>query len=111
MILEDDRDIRELLCLILGHEYEVAPVDCAASFWERLQHITPHAILLDIMLPDGNGIDICRELKGKNETKTIPVIMMSAHHKELQKDCGAQDFIRKPFDINDLRTRIAQYVA
>lgn len=101
-ILEDDKGIREIMELILSDEgFDVFGFANVKEFERALKNTIPDLYLLDVMLPDGNGIEVCRALKIKDETKSIPVLMMSAHVEvgEMQKSCGAQGYIAKPFDI------------
>lgn len=108
-ILEDDTDIREMITFLLeGQHYEVSEFATLSAFNKGLQASRPDLILLDIMLPDGNGIDICRSLKAEGSTQDIPVVLMSANinNKELLSTIPAQDFIGKPFDIDDFVRRI-----
>jgi|SRR5690606_5997282 len=107
-IVEDDHDIRELIeFLLLGLEYEVKSFPTAEDFKEGISDHIPDLILLDIMLPDGNGLEICKDLRGELETKDVPILIMSAHADEsvIRGHC-ANDFISKPFDIDDLVQRI-----
>lgn len=101
-VLEDDDDLRELFTYILEQEtYEVKAYPNAKSFWESLTHSSPDMIVLDVMLPDGNGLDICSELKNNPVTKAIPIMVMSAHAdiRDMSSKCSAEEFITKPFDI------------
>ncbi|MCL4640059.1 MULTISPECIES: response regulator transcription factor [Olivibacter] len=108
VILEDDADIREIIEYILVEEkLAVQSHARAESFWKDVQDNHADLFLLDVMLPDGNGIDICNQLKANQSTSHIPIIIMSAHH-QLMGDgkCPAEDFIKKPFDIHDFVQRI-----
>src|SRR5690554_4918918 len=111
-IVEDDRDIRELIEYLLeSREYKVDAFPTAEEFWKTLLTRKPDLILLDIMLPDGNGIEMCRELRNSPETMKIPVLLMSAHADaaNLSGSC-ADEFIPKPFDIYDLVSRINKHL-
>lgn len=101
-IVEDNDGIRELLEFLLEDDgYIVKSFPKAKPFLAALdEEIIPDIILLDVMLPDGNGIDLCRFIKSLDEKKTIPIMLMSAH-MDLKDDC-ADDFINKPFDIEKL---------
>jgi len=112
ILVEDDPDIRELIELILTEEnYEVISYDRTRDFRNDLGNQRPDLILLDIMLPDGNGIDLCRELKASDSTRHIPVVLMSANYNNIPGNCDAEGFIAKPFDIDDLVSRIRVQVA
>ena len=109
-ILEDNDEIREILELILvGDDYKVSAFANVSSFLTGLSLQVPDTFILDVMLPDGNGIDICHKLKKDERTSHIPVVMMSANYNQEALDglCPAQDFISKPFDIADFSNRIA----
>jgi len=108
-VLEDDEGIRDVILLLLKEEnYDVAGFSSIADFNLNAKNLTPDLFLLDVMLPDGSGLDICTVLKTSEHTKNIPVLMMSAHAKmsEINDNCKAQGFISKPFDIYDLLRRV-----
>jgi DNA-binding response OmpR family regulator len=108
-IVEDNEDIRELIeYLLAGEGFLVTAFPNATSFNQQIKGKNPNVIILDVMLPDGNGIEICSQLKGSAETKDIPVLLMSAntnitYHGQKSE---ADDFISKPFDIDDLVERV-----
>ena len=109
--VEDDTNIRELLEYTLkASSFEPKGFEDASHFFEALSQEVPHIILLDIMLPDMDGMQILSELKKKPETKEIPVIMLTAKGGRLDKikglDSGADDYITKPFDVLELVSRI-----
>lgn len=105
-IVEDNEHIRELLEFILtDQEYAVQSFPNARSFQKLITTKHPDLILMDIMLPDGNGLEMCNKLGFNEETSYIPVILMSAH-ATLDKQHCAVDFIPKPFDVEDLLNRI-----
>lgn len=114
-MIDDDHDLREAITSMLESEgYEVNASPRITSFIRNLIHQEkPKAVILDVLLSGQNGIDICKSLKSDNDTKDIPVIMMSAHPsvKNEALEAGAQDFVSKPFDIleflNKLRFQVA----
>jgi len=112
VILEDDPAIREIIEHILTEEkLNVQSYARAASFWKSLEDTDVDLFLLDVMLPDGNGIEICNQLKSTASTSHVPVIIMSAHHQLIAADkCQAADFIQKPFDIDDFVARIQKHL-
>jgi len=112
-VLEDDPDIRDILEMILIEEnYEVLTFSSVSEFMERDKHELADLFLLDIMLPDGNGINVCELLKKNANTSKIPVLMMSAHSNqgEVESSCAAQGFIAKPFDIYNLIAQVDRNV-
>jgi len=112
IIIEDDPDIRELIEHILASEnYQVLAFNRIRDFKSGLPRCRPDIILLDIMLPDGNGIDLCKELKTDADTRHIPIVLMSANYTKLPGDCNADEFIPKPFDIGDLIAHVRQKIS
>lgn len=112
-VVEDDNGIRELLeFLLVSNEYTVQSFATAEAFRKNIRTAKPDLILMDVMLPDGNGLDMCKGLSQEENTSKIPVILMSAHAniKNLQNTC-ARDFIAKPFDIDDLLYRMGRLLA
>lgn len=112
-ILEDNDDIRELIVYLLTEEnYEVKGYATVALFKQNMLSAHPDMIILDVMLTDGNGIEVCDELKANKRTNDIPILMMSAHSyaQEIKQKCDAEDFISKPFDIDDLVKRVDYFL-
>lgn len=111
-IVEDDDGIRELIeYLLISHNYKVQTFPNAERFKNTINSQSPDLILLDIMLPDGNGLEICEGLGEKDETNDIPVLLMSAHAEvDAKKTSNARDFIAKPFDIEDFLHRIEKHI-
>ena len=109
--VEDDTSIRELvLCALKTAEFQVMGFENAASFYKRMKEQQPDLILLDIMLPDEDGVSILKKLKSRPDTENIPVIMMTAKSSEYDKvlglDSGADDYITKPFGVMELISRV-----
>ena len=78
-VVEDDQNIREIETFALKNVgYDVEDFDCAKTFYERLRHRTPMLILLDIMLPDEDGLSILQNLRSRTETRKVPIIMVTA---------------------------------
>ncbi len=110
-IVEDDEDIRFIVEYVLREEdYTVESFATASAFNLAIQGNKPDLIILDVMLPDGNGIDICRALKTNKRTGHIPIIIMSAHaaEKSVLEEACADDFISKPFDLNHFLHHVKQ---
>lgn len=110
-VVEDDQNIREIETFALKNVgYDVEDFDCAKSFYERLRHRTPMLILLDIMLPDEDGLSILQNLRSRSETRRVPIIMVTAKTTEIDKvkglDMGADDYMTKPFGVMELISRV-----
>jgi DNA-binding response OmpR family regulator len=113
-VVEDDLDISELIGIILNNAgFQVRAAATVEGFYQLLETKIPDLILLDIMLPDGNGVEVCKELKQEGTFKNVPVILMSAHAKfsAIAGECAADDFIAKPFDIYDLTNKVKVQLA
>jgi len=110
-VIDDELDILELVSLHLTkHGFKVKGFQDAQSFFEFLSSQTPDLIVLDLMLPDTDGIEICKYLKSKEEFKTIPIIMLTARTTEADKvlglELGADDYVTKPFSPRELVARV-----
>ncbi len=110
-IVEDDTSIREIEEIALKNSnYTVQSFDRASTFYKRLEEVVPDLVLLDIMLPDEDGYEIIKKMREDFKTKNIPVIMVTAKSTEMDMvkglDEGADDYIRKPFSILELLSRV-----
>lgn len=108
-IVEDETGIRDALQLLLSFEnYDVRSFSTVEAFNNRDQSVVPDIFILDVMLPDGLGTDLCNQLKEAPETSNIPVMIISAHAKaeNVTQSCQADEFIPKPFDIDDVLVKI-----
>lgn len=108
-VLEDDEGIMQIIQILLMEEnYEVHGFSNISDFMNANSNHMADLFLLDVMLPDGSGIDVCRRLKEHSKTKQVPVLMMSAHSsiKEITCSCQAEGFLAKPFDIYDFIGKI-----
>lgn len=109
--VEDDASIREIeLYTLRATGFSARGLSCARELFEALKEETPQLILLDIMLPDEDGISILRRLKSHAGTAGIPVIMATAKGTEYDKiaglDAGADDYLTKPFGMMEMVARI-----
>ncbi|MDF2432705.1 MAG: hypothetical protein JWP44_2336 [Mucilaginibacter sp.] len=106
LAVDDDKDILEVLQFILEDSgYEVNTLSDGRYLFDEIETNMPDLILLDIMLGNLDGRELCKDVKNKKETQDIPVILISASHNVAgsMNQSGAPDaFIAKPFDINDL---------
>lgn len=109
MLVEDDQAIREFLVIFLESEnYDVRSFSTVNEFLNRDHSDLPDLYLFDVMLTDGSGVDLCKEIKQSHHNNGIPVIIMSAHAQldQLKDLCEPDDFIAKPFDIDTVLGRI-----
>lgn len=115
LAVDDDKDILEVLQFILEDSgYQVETLSDGRRLLDTIREQAPDLILLDIMLGNVDGRDLCKNVKAKTETHDIPVIMISASHNlsdVLKQDCAPDDFIAKPFDINVLLNKVRQQLA
>ena len=110
-LVEDDNNIRELVIYTLNSTgFKAAGFERPSEFYAALKHELPSLILLDIMLPDEDGITILKKLREKSSTMDLPIIMLTAKGTEYDKvmglDSGADDYIAKPFGTMELISRI-----
>ncbi|MEA2030721.1 MAG: response regulator transcription factor [candidate division Zixibacteria bacterium] len=111
LIVEDEKDIHELIVYNLKQEgYELISAFNGAEAFEKAISERPDLILLDIMLPIMNGLDVCRELKSNDKTAHIPIVMLTAKNEDVDiitgLELGADDYITKPFSPRVLIARI-----
>jgi len=116
LIVEDDTDISAMLSLYFSSlNYDVARAARGAEALEQTRQRLPHLIILDIMLPDLDGFEICRILRTQARTSHIPVIFLTQKDERSNKiqglELGADDYITKPFDIEELRLRVQNAIA
>lgn len=115
LVVDDDADIRDLLTVIMELEgYQVTSLDCGRDVLSRVKSNPPDLILLDVMLGDADGRDICKDLKQCPQTKDIPIIIVSATHgihTMYEKNCGANAYVPKPFEVDELVSTVHKYLS
>ncbi len=109
--VEDDQDIAKIIQVSLTKSgYMVYTLPTVKAFWEAFKNKKPDLILLDLMLPDGSGMDLLKSLRFDVQNNNIQVIILSAKRMTMDKveglDSGADDYIEKPFDILELISRV-----
>lgn len=110
-IVEDDKDIREIESFALKNSgYHVEEFSSADEFYKKIREKKPDLALLDVMLPDEDGLSIVKKLRSIPDTKKLPIILVTAKGTELDIvkgfDIGADDYLTKPFGVMELISRV-----
>src|SRR5512145_1109375 len=116
LIVEDDTDISNMLRIYFsGQNYEVDTALRGGDALEKTRQNLPHLIVLDIMLPDIDGFEVCRILRTNIRTSHVPIIFLTQKDERSDKlaglELGADDYITKPFDIEELKLRVSNAIA
>ena len=111
LVVEDDKNIREIEMFALKNSgYAVEEFENAKSSFSRTEEKVPDRVLLDIMLPDMDGLEIVKKLRSRPDTVRVPIILVTAKTTELDKvkglDIGADDYLTKPFGVMELISRV-----
>jgi len=115
LAIEDDMDVAELLVMFFTSQgYEIFHADTGTEGIALARAKLPNLILLDIMLPDMEGFQVCRKLRGTALTKYIPTVFLTQRNAHADKvsglELGADDYITKPFDVEELRVRVQRSI-
>jgi DNA-binding response OmpR family regulator len=115
LIVEDDFDIANMLRIYFtGQKYDVDLAPRGGDALEKTRHNLPHLIVLDIMLPDIDGFEVCRILRTNTRTSHVPIIFLTQKDERSDKlqglELGADDYITKPFDIDELKLRVQRAI-
>ena len=111
LVIEDEPDIRKNLEYNLSREgFKVSTAGSLKDGFKSLDSNTYSLILLDLMLPDGSGLDLCKKIKSNSSLESIPIIILTARDDEVDKvvgfELGADDYVTKPFSVRELILRI-----
>jgi DNA-binding response OmpR family regulator len=115
LIVEDDTDISNMLRIYFsGQQYEVDIAPRGGDALEKTRQNLPNLIILDIMLPDIDGFEVCRNLRTNTRTSHVPIIFLTQKDERSDKlqglELGADDYITKPFDIDELKLRVQRAI-
>jgi DNA-binding response OmpR family regulator len=113
LLVDDDPDILEALeLLMVSKGFETEKVSSGKEVYKKIKEFKPNLVLLDVLLSGMDGRDICKKLKSQDETKKIPVVMISAHPAASKSiiECGAEDFLAKPFEIDHLFEKVDRHL-
>lgn len=114
LAIDDDPDILDALELLLTTAgYQAQTTTKGEEICQKVHEHNPDLIILDVLLSGNDGRTICKTLKQHEDTKHIPVIMISAHPsaQESTKNCGADSFVPKPFSMDHLLGEVAKYTS
>src|SRR2546427_6570726 len=111
LIVDDDPDIQKLVSYNLGQAgFEVTTAGTGRNALEAVQKHPPDLIILDLMLPDIDGMEVCRTLRQRDDSRRIPIIMLTARSEEIDRvigfELGADDYVMKPFSPRELVLRV-----
>ncbi|MBI2268351.1 MAG: response regulator [Candidatus Blackburnbacteria bacterium] len=112
LVVDDDEGILEAIRAVFEYTgFEVHTIIDAEEAFQKAKDISPDIMLLDLLLAGKNGRDVIKQFKKNKSTKNLPIIMISAHPgaEEIAKKNGANDFLAKPFDIDQLLTKIKKH--
>ncbi len=115
LVVDDEQDLVETIRLKLSSEgYKVEAAYTGIQALEKAKQSKPDLILLDIMMPELNGYQVCKKIKEDNTLKNIPVVMLTAKAQESDKfwglETGADDYITKPFEFSSLLKTISKHL-
>ena len=111
LVVEDEPDIRELIVFTLKNQgYEVVGTECGEEAWIEAAKKTPALLVLDVLLPDMDGLSLCEMFRKIPQTATMPILMLTAcatfQVRGIANDVGASDFMTKPFSPRELAHRV-----
>lgn len=112
MVIEDEPVIAEMISIILEEQgFEVISLGDTSWAREKLHGMEADIVMLDLKLKGEGGKSICKYIKSKSDLKHIPVILVSGNNdlEKIKKECGADDFIKKPFDLDTLIAKVNAY--
>jgi CheY-like chemotaxis protein len=112
LVVDDDESILEVMHIVLEGEGYNVETSVNVQPLQKLDGEHPDLILLDVLLSGEDGIEICKRLKSQQETRAIPIILLSAHSSasKTARDCGADAFLDKPFDIDVLAGIVKEHL-
>ncbi len=115
LVVDDDRMLNRVICDFVRFEgYTVRSALDGSSALQQVASQLPTLVLLDLMLPDTDGFNVCETLKQNNHTRDVPVIMLTAltdaASRQRGLQCGAADYVTKPFDPDALMATVKRYI-
>jgi sigma-B regulation protein RsbU (phosphoserine phosphatase) len=116
LVVDDDDEIRELIVLSLGDGFAIETASDGAEAWSLLTDggLVPDCIVLDVMMPEVNGVSVLKRVRNHDPTSDVPVLMLTSRSREedvvTTLEAGADDFLPKPFEPAELESRVRELV-
>jgi CheY-like chemotaxis protein len=115
MIVDDEKESLEMMQTMLGDQgYELIPVSNATEVGLKAAQLMPDLILLDFLMPEINGFEVCRALRGNELTRSIPIMAVTCLSKEedIERifECGADEYLPKPFKVDQLLEKVGDLI-
>lgn len=114
LVIDDEKAYTKVMAMVLGeYGFDSFPANSAKDAWELLERVTPDLVLLDVMMPEIDGITFLGELRANAELRSIPVLVVTAYTETREKavSAGASGFLRKPFSAQQLRDSIGEFLS
>ena len=114
LVIDDEKAYTKVMAMVLGeYGFDSFPVNSAKDAWELLGRMTPDLVLLDVMMPEIDGITFLGELRANAQFRAVPVLVVTAYTETREKAvrAGASGFLRKPFSAQQLRDSIGEFLS
>ena len=114
LVIDDEKAYTKVMSMVLcEYGFDTFPVNSANEAWELLKEITPDLVLLDVMMPEVDGISFLSEFRRQSEHRTTPVLVVTAYTetREAAMTAGASGYLKKPFSAEQLRNSIGEFLS
>jgi CheY-like chemotaxis protein len=114
LIIDDEKAYTKVMAMVLGeYGFDSYPANSAEDAWDLLERVTPDLVLLDVMMPEIDGITFLGELRANAEFRAIPVLVVTAYTETREKamNAGASGYLKKPFSAEQLRDSIGEFLS
>ena len=114
LVIDDEKAYTKVMAMVLGeYGFDSFPANSAKDAWEVLDRVTPDLVLLDVMMPEIDGITFLGELRANAELRSVPVLVVTAYTETREKavSAGASGFLKKPFSAQQLRDSIGEFLS
>ncbi len=114
LVIDDEKAYTKVMAMVLGeYGFDSFPANSAKDAWDLLDRITPDLVLLDVMMPEIDGITFLGELRGHAEFREVPVLVITAYTETREKalGAGASGYLKKPFSAQQLRYSIGEFLS